>query len=180
MRARLALLALACLAAPALAGCGFTPLYAVADTGGQGVLRQVKLAELAAGEAVEPVLARAFETRTALDDAQAEYELRVTAREKAERLAVQIDASVTRYNYLLQADYTLTRYADGKTIRGRAKSVASFNIVASQYSTLFAEKAAREKAARALVEDIERSILMRLAQEAETERAARAAAAATR
>jgi len=95
----------------------------------------------------------------------AKYGLSVAATETAQRLAVQIDASVTRYNYRLNARYTLLDLETGERINGRARATTSFNIVSSQYSTLFAERAAQEKAARLLAEKIERDLLIRFASD---------------
>jgi LPS-assembly lipoprotein len=157
----LLLLTAATASALLLSGCGFTPLYATDEEGRAPGLRQVNLAALETSDSAKPTLTRAFERRMATS-AEAEYDLVVTVREQAQPLAVQIDDSVTRYNYRLQADYTLTSRADGKQIKGMAQSVASFNVVSSQYSTLYAEQSAREKAARVLAEEVERDILIKL------------------
>ncbi len=162
-----------------LSGCGFQPLYATNETDA-GVrtpgLRSIYLADLAAPPTVADQLSRNFARRSARADASADalYDLRVEATEQSERLAVQIDASVTRFNYRLVGRYTLTNRRTGENLTGEARSIASFNIVSSQYSTLFAENAAREKAARELVEDIERDILLKLAEK--DDKAERAAA----
>ncbi|MEQ8936502.1 MAG: hypothetical protein RIE56_12005 [Amphiplicatus sp.] len=158
------------LAASALSGCGFKPLYATDNAATRPVLANVRLGEVYAAETIEPQLMRAFVARTVRDGDTALYDLDVVTREGARALAVRIDASATRYNYELTADYTLTRRSDGMKIKGRAKSLASFNVVESQYSTLFAEEAAREKASRTLVDEIERSILLKL-EEAEEKQA---------
>ncbi len=151
-------------AAMLLSSCGFQPLYATNGEAPPG-LRNVSLSTLSAPEEIEPVIARALKRHVAADGAPTEYELLVTATEQAERLAVQIDASVTRYNYRLVGNYTLVAREGGRQIKGNVVSIASFNVVNSQYSTLFAEDAAREKAANQLVEDIERDILLKLAAE---------------
>jgi len=166
-RGRIAVLAGMMLAA----GCGFQPLYAVPGGGAPG-LRNAALAGVSAPEDIEPVIERAFRRRTAPANAEPAYDLSITAKEQAERLAVQIDASVTRYNYRLVGEYTLTERAGGKRYSGRVASIASFNVVDSQYSTLYAEAAAREKAAVQLAEDVERDILLKLAAEAEKSGAA--------
>ena len=155
-------LALALLAAPLLQACGFQPLYATQDGAAPG-LRNVALSSVTAAEEIEPALTRAFSRRTAPAASAAQYDLLLSADEQSERLAVQIDASVTRYNYRLVGNYTLVERAGGRKFKGRITSIASFNIVNSQYSTLYAEEAAREKAATQLVEDIERDILLKLA-----------------
>ena len=148
-------------AGPLLSGCGFQPLYATADGSAAG-LRDVALGEVAAPEEIRPLVMRAFERRTSSEPSSANFDLTVSTTEQAQRLAVQIDASVTRYNYRLVGRYTLIERTTGARYSGRVTSIASFNVVNSQYSTLFAEDAAREKAATQLVEDIERDVLLKL------------------
>jgi LPS-assembly lipoprotein len=156
---RIALLALSL----ALCGCGFKPLYAVETAGGEPALQAVNLAGLEASERARPLLMRAL-ARHFRDDGEPDaYDLFVTVRERSQPLAVQIDESVTRFNYRLDANYTLTERANGRSVRGRVDAVASFNVVNSQYSTLYAEESAREKASRVLAEELERDILLKVA-----------------
>lgn len=145
-----------------VSACGFQPLYATGEGSAPG-LRNVALAAVTAPEDIEPVVRRAFERRMAKAAGEAKYELSITASEQAERLAVQIDASVTRYNYRIVGGYTLVERGTSRRIKGSVTSIASFNVVNSQYSTLHAEDAAREKAANQLAEDVERDILLELA-----------------
>ncbi len=150
-----------------LAGCGFQPLYATDDGSAPG-LRNVALTSVEAPEDIESVVTRAISRRAADEPSAAQYDLLVTATEQAERLAVQIDASVTRYNYRLVGNYTLVSRQTGKRTKGQVVSISSFNVVNSQYSTLYAEQAAREKAANQLAEDMERDILLELAAAEDT------------
>lgn len=156
--------------APALAGCGFTPLYATAETGGKSALARVHVADITSSsdEAARSLLAE-FKWRAATESEDAHYDLYLNVKEQAQQLAVQIDNSVTRYNYRMNASYRLVDRKTGAASTGAAKAVVSFNVVNSQYSTLFAEKSAREKAARNLVEQLERDILVNLTAEKETE-----------
>lgn len=162
-------------AAPMLSSCGFTPLYATADTGGKSALASVHVATISASDTALPILNRAFEARTARESEESKYDLFLNVKEEAQQLAVQIDDSVTRYNYRMIGAYTLVERATGKKSNGRATAVVSFNVVSSQYSTLFAETAAREKAARVLVEEIDRDILINLAAANEAKAEVRAA-----
>ena len=152
---------LALVAALSLGGCGFEPLYAEKDNGAPGLAR-VALATLDAPEAMRPIIARAYARRSSGDASAAQYDLVLKTREAAERLAVQSDASVTRYNYRLIGDYSAVERASGRKFDGRVQAIASFNVVNSQYSTLFAEQAAKEKAATQLVSDIERALLLQI------------------
>ncbi len=165
-----------------LSACGFEPLYATNESATRPALQSVRLAGVKASDIARPAVTRALARRTAPAalESEAEYELEVTVRELAQALAVQIDDSVTRYNYRLLADYVLTPRNGGKEIKGKAEAVASFNVVASQYSTLYAEESAREKAARALAEKIERDILLEFAGADDPDSEAAAAALAGR
>lgn len=176
MRIRIVCLAALAALVPALAGCGFTPLYATSDSGGKPALASVNLADVESSETAARVLMDEFRWRTARESEDARYDLYLNVKEQAQQLAVQIDDSVTRYNYRLNGSYRLVERATGKATTGRASAVVSFNVVNSQYSTLFAEKSAREKAARTLVEEIERDILLKFAAEKEPEAAAAALA----
>lgn len=153
----------------AVAGCGFKPIYATPENGAAALNQLIALRQVSAPETVAPLIDDALERRIVLREGQnPQYDLYIEAQERAERLAVQIDATVTRFNYRLTAKYTLVDLKTGERLKGDANAVASYNIVTSQYSTLFAEKTAQEKAARLLAEEIERDILIQLS----TERAA--------
>ncbi|WP_411816804.1 LPS assembly lipoprotein LptE [Hyphococcus sp. DH-69] len=147
----------------AVSACGFHPIYATTDSAtGDPVFRQIQVRHVAGPTAVEPVVTEALNARmSTVDGIKPKYELYVTVTESAERLAVQIDATVTRYNYRLSARYTVVDLTNGSRFRGSARAVTSYNIVSSQYSTLFAERTAVEKAARLLAEEIERDLLIR-------------------
>lgn len=150
--------------ATGLPACGFRPLYATTQgANGASGLQNVAIETITTTEEIRPFVEQAFSRRSSLTPSQAEYELLVTITEQAQRLAVQIDASVSRYNYSLIGNYVLTNRKTGEQIRGRSVTFASFNVVDSQYSTLFAEKAAREKAANSLVDEIERDFLLQIA-----------------
>lgn len=159
----LAMMIAACLPA---GGCGFTPLYATNAESAQGRLDNIRLESVFGADEAAPYIERAFRRRAngPRSGSAPQYDLVIQADETAAQLAVQIDASVTRFNYRLEGRYTLIDRKDGTQIAGRSEAFASFNIVDSQYSTLFAEREAREKAATALVEQIERDILLKLDQ----------------
>lgn len=153
----------------ATSACGFRPIYATPDNGAAPLNQLVAIRSVAAPESVEPLVVRALNDRLVLKDGQIpQYDLYVEVRESAGRLAVQIDATVTRYNYRLLGSYTLVNLDTGARVQGSARAVTSYNIVSSQYSTLFAEKTAQEKAARLLAEEIERDLLIRFSDEAFT------------
>lgn len=148
-----------------VSACGFKPIYAEPAPGARRFDQQVALNNIRAPQEVFPDVMDALNARFGTQEGgRANYNLNLNVTERAERLAVQIDATVTRYNYRLAGRYRLVDQRTGETISGTAESVTSYNIVASQYSTLFAENAAREKAAERLVELIERDLYIQFAE----------------
>ncbi len=146
-----------------LSSCGFKPIYATPDGADAAVNREIAIARVSAPEEVHLFVVDALHDRIVLKEGQApKYNLHVVATEDAQRLAVQIDATVTRYNYRLNGRYQLVNLENGERLSGSVRAVTSYNIVSSQYSTLYAENNAREKAAKLLAENIERDILLRL------------------
>ena len=152
----------------AATGCGFRPIYATGPDGAPPLNQRVAIRHVAAPDTVRSLISDALHRRILLKDGESpKYDLYVKATESAERLAVQIDATVTRYNYRLRAEYTLVDLEDGARRKGAAQAVTSYNIVSSQYSTLYAERTAQEKASRLLAEEIERDLLIQFSDEAD-------------
>jgi LPS-assembly lipoprotein len=143
------------LAAPALclllAGCGFHPMYGRA-TG-----------PAMAAVFVEPIAERdGFELRNALiDDLQSDgedrgkaYRLKVVLNESPQGIALQNDATITRYNNTLTARYTLTD-AQGKVLTsGTQTQMSAYNVVQSPYATLVASQDSSKRAAQDIAERI--------------------------
>lgn len=148
-----------------LSSCGFQPIYATSAEGVSPLNQRVAIRQITGPDEVLPAVEEALHARiTPSAETAPEYELYVNVREVAQRLAIQIDATVTRYNYRLNGRYTLINLESGKSVRGAANAVTSYNIVSSQYSTLYAETSARKKAARQLAEELEREILIRFSE----------------
>ncbi|MEZ5893551.1 MAG: hypothetical protein R3C58_10500 [Parvularculaceae bacterium] len=146
-----------------LSGCGFRPLYATAENEAP-LSRLVRVENVGGPDTIAPQITDALNARFDAAGVDPRYFLYVSATEGAERLAVQIDATVTRYNYRLAAKYLAVDRQTGARFSGSARAVTAYNIVRSQYSTLFAEKAAVEKAATLLAEEIERDLLIRFSE----------------
>ena len=156
-----------------VSSCGFKPIYATPEGAAAPINKQIAIGPVTAPEEVHLFITASLGDRMVLRVGETpKYELTVVASEVAQRLAVQIDATVTRYNYRLNGRYSLRDLKTQKVIKGRVRAITSYNIVSSQYSTLFAERAAREKAARLLAEDIERDILLRLSNPTDAQPAA--------
>ena len=116
-----------------LGACGFRPIYATPSGDNAAFNQRIRIQSVTAGsETMTPIVTKALMQRIAVKKGETpEYNLYVSATERAQRLAVQIDNTTTRYNYRLRARYALINIETGKRINGRANAVTSYNIVNS-------------------------------------------------
>jgi len=135
-----------------LAGCGFHPLY-----GG-------RLEPQMASVYVEPIEERdGYELRTRLIDllhtdgqqAGKRYFLKVILNESAQGIALQNDATITRYNNTLDAKYVLSDAQGTALFTGTQTELASYNVVNSPYATLTAAQDSSKRAAQQMAERIQ-------------------------
>lgn len=154
-RAALGLLVLAL--APITTGCGFQPLYA---DNVEGISLDDRLSEIEVLSIPQPI---GQEVYTALinelsplgNPAAPNFQLRMTLREKREGLGFEEDDNVTRYNYQLIGRYRLIDLADNKTVfEGETRSIAPYNVVSNQFSTLTAQRDAQRRAASELSREV--------------------------
>jgi LPS-assembly lipoprotein len=141
-----------------LAACGFHPLYGSTSSNPGG-------AEIFANIYVEPIEGDAgFELRNTLIDlidasgrrtGQQRYALKIALLDQLQGAALQNDATITRYNYTLTASYVLTDATNANTVTsGQVSSLTAYNVVASPYATLIAQKDAQKRAGEELAERI--------------------------
>ncbi len=139
----------------ALAACGFRPLYASGPDGsGPG--------DSMAAIYVESIPERVgYQLRNHLLDRfgasgssdRAAYRLKISLREQTTGVAIRPNASITRYNYTLQARYDLFP-ADGSAAvkSGNVSALAAYNVATSPYATVVAEQDASDRAAGDIAE----------------------------
>jgi LPS-assembly lipoprotein len=134
-----------------LAGCGFHPMY--------GRSLEPALASIY----VEPIPERdGYELRNTLIDALHSdgrtegklYRLKVTLNESQQGIALQNDATITRYNNTLDAHYTLTNAQGDVLTTGSQTELSDYNVVQSPYATLAAEQDSSKRAAQDMAERI--------------------------
>jgi LPS-assembly lipoprotein len=133
------------------AGCGFHPMYGSA------------LAPQLSSIYVEPIAERdGYELRTALidllqSDGEAggkAYRLKVTLNESQQGIALQNDATITRYNNTLDARFTLSDAQGNVLTTGSQSELSAYNVVTSPYATLAAEQDSSKRAAQDVAERI--------------------------
>ena len=140
-----------------LAGCGFRPLY----------FERAEMPEVTAELAlidIRPIAERVGqEVRNNLLDlvtplgepARARYILTVDLVESRQGLALQRDATVTRYNLTVNAEFHLLDAATRAEVNsGSVRSTAAFNVLRADFANVIAERDAEERAARVVAEEI--------------------------
>lgn len=144
--------------ATGVAACGFQPLYGERAGGVRtdAELARIQVVPVEDGRTGHDVYSALIDRLSPSGEpANPDYQLRVSLREEREGVAIERDASITRYNYLLQARYRLVDMRSGNVVHeGQSRSIASYNVVDSQFSTLVAQRDAQERAATELSEDI--------------------------
>ena len=147
-----------CLLISALtSACGFHPLYAShnGDPGASRIFSSVYVEPIAedAGYELRNSLIDLLDTTGRSSDSR--YRLKITLNDQLQGAALQNDASITRYNYTLTADYVLTDGSTGNAVtHGEVSSLTAYNVVASPYATLVAQKDAQKRAGDELAERI--------------------------
>jgi LPS-assembly lipoprotein len=136
-----------------LAACGFRPMYGRASLSPQ--LQTIF---------VEPIAERdGYELRTRLidllqSDGEAlgkQYRLRILLNESTQGIALQNDATITRYNQTLEARYTLTDAQGAVLTSGVQTALSAYNVVQSPYATLTAAQDSSKRAAQDMAERIQ-------------------------
>ena len=141
------------LCAMSLAACGFHPLY------GRGGASPALMASIY----VDPIPDRTgYELRNSLTDlfdsgggGSKQYRLKVRLSDQRKGIALQNDATITRYNYLLDADYELFDSTGKIVTSGHQSTLTAYNVVSSPYATLSAQQDAQKRAAQDLSQRIQ-------------------------
>ncbi len=149
-----------------LAGCGFHPLYARPDNGpgvaGNFSTVYIPPIELEnAGYELRNDLLDALQAKSRPDGAL--YDLKINLRERNQPIAIQNqtvtgnlkEVEITRYNYTLIADYQLLEHKTQKMLtKGTESSLSAYDVVASPYATLAAQKAAQANTAQDIAQEL--------------------------
>ncbi|GAB5348576.1 LPS assembly lipoprotein LptE [Alteriqipengyuania sp. 357] len=158
--------ALALLAACTLSACGLQPIYAGAS--GNGALTDLAAVDIAPIEGRSGwLLATALEDRVALreSDATPRYRLDVQLDESLESLGLLSDETVTRERRILRARYQLVDLSSGAIVLdATAGSDAGIDVVSSDYATIAAERAAVERLAEVVADQIVTRVSLALRQ----------------
>lgn len=144
-----------------LAACGYQPLYGQ-NAGGEATQRHlasihVKTIADRDGQRMRTALKQRLAPRAR--NLTKVYELNVTLNESVSELAVERNAFATRANLSLTANYSLTNQQREELLNAKVNTVASYNILTSDFATLAAKDDARKRA----IEDLADTLRTRLA-----------------
>jgi len=146
----------ALLAACALSACGLQPIYAGAS--GKGALADLSAVDIAPIEGRTGwLVTTALEDRVSIreSDAAPRYRLDVQLDESLESLGLLSDESATRERRVLRARYQLVDLSSGAIVLdATAGSDAGIDVVSSDYATIAAERAAAERLAEVVADQI--------------------------
>ncbi len=139
-----------------LSGCGFKPLYgngkssiSARELGGVDVshLRDRE------GQILHTLLVQRFNPVGRRDKPR--FKLKINLRKSINKLGVRRDATATRANLAVTADFFLTEIRTGKqSFKGRSSITVSYNILDDRFATVAAEKNALERALRVIADNI--------------------------
>lgn len=132
-----------------LSACGYRPLYGTSSVTPEVERHlasiQVKPIANRPGQMMRIALKQRLAPKS--NGSKDVYQLTVTLNESLSTLAVEESAFATRANLSLSAHYTLIQLADNaQLLDGTAKTVASYNILSSDFATIAAKDDARERA----------------------------------
>lgn len=156
-RAALALLLGGLVALPALAGCGFRPLYGSASASGETAERLAKV-EISRipdrpGQVLRNYLIRRFNPGGRPESPL--YTLNVSVQEIRQNLGIAKDATATRANLILNGTMVLIDRGNGTVLLQRpVSSITSFNILLDEFANLVAERNARDRALQQIADNI--------------------------
>ena len=145
----------------AVAGCGFTPVYAP-TVAGKPTLGPILVSEVKGKSGHELTVALDQMLGAERGAAAAPRRIEVALQEYVSGLGYRLDESASRADLILIASYTVFE-PDGRTaLKGTVNAQASYDIPASAYAEVAAQNGARARAADALAERIRADLFLRL------------------
>lgn len=149
------------IAALALAGCGFQPMYAP-TVAGRPTLGPIIVGEVKGKSGHELTIALDQMLGVERGAAAAPRRIDIALTEYVAGLGYRLDESASRADLILVANYVVLEPDGREALRGAANAQASYDIPASAYGEAASQNAARARAADALAEKIRADLALRL------------------
>jgi LPS-assembly lipoprotein len=155
MKLRLAGLLIVALA---LSGCGFRPLYGTigANPAAQRMFASIYVTPIDQERIGYELRNKLIDLLRGPDRPQnAAYRLNVTVTEVREGVALQNDATITRYDLAFAAKYELTDAKLNVVTKGQETAIESYDVAQSPYASLTGQEEAEKRAAQDIAEHIQ-------------------------
>ncbi|MBS0277400.1 MAG: hypothetical protein JSR81_07255 [Proteobacteria bacterium] len=152
----------------AVSACGFRPLYGTmgANPAGQAIFASIYVVPIAHERVGYELRNKLMDLLRGPDRAQnAAYRLEVTVTETREGVALQNDATITRYDLAFTAKYKLTDARLNVVTQGEETTLESFDVAQSPYASLTGQKEAENRAIQDIAEHIQIDLGVHFARE---------------
>jgi LPS-assembly lipoprotein len=149
--------------APALARCGFHPLYAEREGATDPALAAVRVEPIndRIGQQLELALRDGFNPTGIGTPSQ--YSLRIQLITSRREIGIRKDATASRLQFDVVANYSLTRLADGRVLlTAEARATSGVDITNNEYATVVAEDSSRDRAVREIGAEIQTRVAVAL------------------
>ncbi|MBB4658019.1 LPS assembly lipoprotein LptE [Parvularcula dongshanensis] len=144
-------------------GCGFTPLYATGGRSGiASDMREVTVTGVQGPPDAAYYVQGALRDVLPGDAPSQRYRLAIALRDQRRAVAVTEAADTTRYDYVLNASYTLQDTQTGDRRRSSLQTIVSYGVVDSQYASLVGREDAVRRAALDLARRLETDVALYL------------------
>ncbi|MCW2245228.1 LPS-assembly lipoprotein [Azospirillum fermentarium] len=157
--------------APALAGCGFQPLYGAGAGAGRAeanaALMQVGIANIPErrGQQLRNLLIDRFYETSRPDNSR--YRLDASFQAGEQKLALRKDASAERAQLVMNAQYRLVDTASGKVVfSSSSRSFVSYNVPNDQFAAMSLVDSAYQRGLEQIADDITLRVAMFLSKPA--------------
>ena len=159
----------AMLLAPALAGCGYQPLYGTGFAGGQGgvaeKLRAVDIGTIPGRVGQEVRNELIFKETGGRDPAPPRYRLEIALRESAQSLLVNLQGAAAGQIYALDVDFKLIEVGTQKVLlTSKANARAAYQQEVSTFAIVRARRDAEDRGARQVADSIRTQVAAFLSQ----------------
>lgn len=158
----LTVLMLSAAMASAVSGCGFRPLYAPVESGSALSTIAIDEIEGRAGQSMRTSLDRFFSAGRQRG-AEPAYRLSVKLEERLEPLGLRVDASATRTDLNLTANYVVTTVAGAEVFKGQITTTVGYDVPNSAFGEFSAQNDARERAGEVMAELLRAELAARIA-----------------
>jgi len=166
MRARTCIAAVALMLAPALAGCGFTPLYATPGVSSGMANIEVITPDGRTGHLLSEDLQDTLAVRR---DEGAAYRLALSLDEQRYARGLSSENVATWYELSLRVSYSLIDKSSGKTmVAGVMPISVSYNAVGDPYAGIVAQQDGQKRAAAEAAQRIRIALASWFADQAKT------------